>query len=215
MAEIRNRTLMDMVRNMLSYSNLPLGLWMEALKTAIHILNRVPSKSVPKTPYELWTGRKPTLNYLHVWGCPAEARIFNPGQGKLDDRTVSCHFIGYPKKSKGYRFYCPDKYTKFVETRHAVFLENGMIRGSMVPREINLEEKRTHVPMPIVEEPYFSIPTEVATPVQTTVTATPVVNAGPSGTIAQTPTVAESPAPTVLEPQELEQEHMPDSPPSQ
>ena len=72
--------------------------------------------------------------------------------------------------------------------------------------------------MPIVEEPYFSIPTEVATPVQTTVAATPVVNAGPSGTIqnepiAQTPTVAESPAPTVLEPQELEQEPMPDSPP--
>ena len=127
---------------------------------------------------------------------------------------MSCHFIGYPEKSKGYRFYCPDKYTKFVETRPAVFLENDMIRGSMVPREINLEEKRTHVPMPIVEEPYFSIPTEVATPVQTTIVATPVVNAGPSGTI-QTPTVAESPAPTVLEPQELEREPMPDSPPPQ
>ena len=54
-AERCNRTLMDMVRNMMSYSNLPLGLWMEALKTAIHILNRVPSKSVPKTSYELWT----------------------------------------------------------------------------------------------------------------------------------------------------------------
>jgi hypothetical protein len=26
---------------------------MEALKTATHIINRVPSKSVPKTPYEL------------------------------------------------------------------------------------------------------------------------------------------------------------------
>ena len=54
---------------------------MEALKTAIHILNRVPSKSVPKTPYELWTGRKSTLNYLHVWGCPAEAKVFNQNIG--------------------------------------------------------------------------------------------------------------------------------------
>jgi hypothetical protein len=43
-AEMRNRTLMDMVSSMLSYSTLPLGLWMEALKTAMHILNRVPSK---------------------------------------------------------------------------------------------------------------------------------------------------------------------------
>jgi hypothetical protein len=55
-----------MVRSMLSYSTLPISLWMEALKTTVHILNRVPSKSVPKTPYEIWTGRKPTLNYLHV-----------------------------------------------------------------------------------------------------------------------------------------------------
>jgi transposase InsO family protein len=40
-AERRNRTLMDMVRSMISYSTLPVSLWMEALKTAIHILNRV------------------------------------------------------------------------------------------------------------------------------------------------------------------------------
>jgi hypothetical protein len=66
MAKRRNRTLMDMVRSMLSYSTLPISLWMEALKIVVHILNRVPSKSVPKTPYEIWTDRKPTLNYLHV-----------------------------------------------------------------------------------------------------------------------------------------------------
>jgi hypothetical protein len=65
-AERRNRTLMDMVRIMLSYSTLPIGLWMEALKTAIHILNRVPSKSVSKTPYELWTEHKLSLNYIRV-----------------------------------------------------------------------------------------------------------------------------------------------------
>jgi hypothetical protein len=52
-AERRNHTLMDMVRSMMSYSTLPLGLWMEALKTVIRILNRLASKSVPKTPYEL------------------------------------------------------------------------------------------------------------------------------------------------------------------
>ena len=58
----RNRTLMDMVRSMISYSTLQLSLWMEALKTAIHILDKVSRKSVPKTPYELWTGRVPSLN---------------------------------------------------------------------------------------------------------------------------------------------------------
>jgi len=95
-AEHYNRTLMDMVRSMLSYSTLPMELLMEALKTAAHKLNRVPSKSVPKTPYELWFGKKPMLNYLRVWGYPAEAKLFNPQQKKLDDKTVSCYFIGYP-----------------------------------------------------------------------------------------------------------------------
>jgi transposase InsO family protein len=99
-AERWNRTIMDMVHSMLSNSTLPLGWWMEALKTATHIINRVLSKSVPKTPYELWTSRKPTRNYLHAWGCPAEAKIFNPQLGKLDHKTISRHFIGYPDKSK-------------------------------------------------------------------------------------------------------------------
>jgi hypothetical protein len=122
MAERRNRTLMDMVRNMISYSTLPISLWMEALKTVIHILNRVPNKSVPKTSYEMWIGRVPSLRHLRVWESPAEAKVFNPTIGKLDPKTVSCHFIGYPERSKEFCFYCPDRFTKFVETRHAVFL---------------------------------------------------------------------------------------------
>ena len=109
---------------------------MEVLKTVIHTLNRVTSKSVLKTPYELWTGKEPSLSYLRVWGCPAEAKVFNPNIGKLDSKTVSYHFIGYPEKSKGYRFYCPDRHMKFVETRHVVFLEDDMVKGSMVAREI-------------------------------------------------------------------------------
>ena len=121
---------MNMVRSMISYSTLPISLWMETLKTVIHILNRVPSKSVSKTPYELWMGKEPSLNYLCVWGYPTEAKVFNPNIEKLDIKIVSFHFIGYPEKSKGYRFYCPDRQTKFVETRHAMFLEDDMIRGA-------------------------------------------------------------------------------------
>ena len=75
---------------------------MEVLKTAAHISNCVPSKSVPKTPYELWTGRKPRMNYMHVWDCAAEVKLFNPSLGKLDPKTESYYFIGYPDKSKGY-----------------------------------------------------------------------------------------------------------------
>jgi hypothetical protein len=56
---------MEILRIMLSNSTLPLSLWIEALKIAAHIINCVPSKSVPKTPYGLWTGKKTSINYLH------------------------------------------------------------------------------------------------------------------------------------------------------
>jgi hypothetical protein len=84
--------------------------------------------------------------------------VFNPNIAKLDSKTVSCFFIGYPEKSKGFRFYCPNRYTKFVETRHVVFLEDEMIRGSTVVRKIDLEEKMVCPPNPIIQEPYFSLP---------------------------------------------------------
>lgn len=70
-----NRTLMDMVRSMISQINLPEWLWREALKTAAYILNRVPSKAISKVPFELWTG-KPSLSHFLVWGCPAEINIY-------------------------------------------------------------------------------------------------------------------------------------------
>jgi len=60
-AERRNRTLLDMVQSMLNSSNLPKSLWTEALKTTVYILNRVPTKAVPKMPFELWKGWKPSL----------------------------------------------------------------------------------------------------------------------------------------------------------
>ncbi|KAI0510586.1 hypothetical protein KFK09_011193 [Dendrobium nobile] len=106
-AERRNRTLKDMVRSMISHSSLPESLWGEALKTAVYILNRVPSKAVTKTPYELWTGKKPSIRHFHVWGCPAEARPYKPNERKLDSRTVSCYFVGYSERSRGLNFMIP------------------------------------------------------------------------------------------------------------
>uniref|UniRef100_A0A2P2MWM4 Retrovirus-related Pol polyprotein from transposon TNT 1-94 n=1 Tax=Rhizophora mucronata TaxID=61149 RepID=A0A2P2MWM4_RHIMU len=139
-AERRNRTLMDMVRSMLSNSTVPLSLWMHALRTAAYLLNRVPSKAVPKTPYELWTGKKPSLRHLHVWGCSAEVRIYNPHEGKLDARTISGHFIGYSEKCKGYRLYCPNHSTRIVESGNARFIENGRFSGSGESRKVDIRE---------------------------------------------------------------------------
>ena len=56
---------------------------MYALKTSMHLLNKVPTKAVLKTPFELWTSRKPNLRHLLVWGYPAKARVYNPHEKEV------------------------------------------------------------------------------------------------------------------------------------
>jgi hypothetical protein len=105
----------------------------------------------------------------------------------LDPKTVSCHFIGYTDKSKGFHFYYPDRYIKIVETRHTIFLKDEVIRESMVPREIRLEEKRICVPTPMVAKPFFSVPAAVTPMAQGNVIAKPVADS--SVPMATTPIV--------------------------
>ena len=140
--ERRNRTLMDMVKSMLSNSKLPRSLWNEALKIAVYILNWVPTKAVPKTPFELLKGWKPSLKHVCVWGCTAEVTIYNPNEKKLDPRTISAYFIGYAERSKGYRFYCPTHSTRIVESRNVKFQENDVASGSDLTQGIGLEKNQ-------------------------------------------------------------------------
>ncbi|KAL0405578.1 UNVERIFIED_CONTAM: hypothetical protein Slati_3871700 [Sesamum latifolium] len=70
-AERRNRTLLDMVRSMMSFTELPPSFWGHALETAVELLNISPSKSIPQTPYEIWHGKPASYKYLRVWGSPA------------------------------------------------------------------------------------------------------------------------------------------------
>ncbi|GJZ80052.1 retrovirus-related pol polyprotein from transposon TNT 1-94 [Tanacetum coccineum] len=112
-AERRNRTLMEMVRSMISKSSLPKSLWIYALKTV---------------------------------GCPTEAQVYNPQEKKLDSQTVSGYFIGYPEKSKGYRFYYPNHSSRIVKTGNAKFLENGEVSGSVENQVVDIHEIRDDDP---------------------------------------------------------------------
>ena len=75
-----------------------------------------------------------------------------------------------------------------------------MIRGSMVPREIDLEEKRVYVPTSMIQETFFSLPDaapkvpEIVTSVPSSVVAALTI---PDTTVS-TP-IATPPIPTVSE----------------
>ena len=122
----RNRTLLDMVRSMMAHSNLPISFWGDALLTAPYILNRVPSKSISATPYELWHSRKPSLEHLLPWG--SASYVHNPTHKyrKLGPRATKMVFIQYPEHSKRYVMYGehPNGGMTEVDSRNVEFLED-------------------------------------------------------------------------------------------
>ena len=120
-AERRNRTLLDMVRSMMSYSTLPISFWGYALNTAMYLLNLAPSKPVPKTPVELWNRSVPSIRHLHIWGCLAH--VLKGKSNKLQSKTKVVFFVGYPKGTVGGLFYS-HKNNKVFASTNARFLEN-------------------------------------------------------------------------------------------
>ncbi|KAK8600824.1 hypothetical protein V6N12_050672 [Hibiscus sabdariffa] len=145
-SERRNRTMLDMVRSMMSHTDLPTSFWGYALETAAFTLNHVPSKSVQKTPHEMWTGRRPNMSFMKIWGC--KAYVKHQMSTKLEPKSEKCTFVGYHKETKGYYFYNENKV--FV-ARTGVFLEKEFLMNSGKGRNIELEEVQQKVIEPEVE----------------------------------------------------------------
>jgi hypothetical protein len=121
-AERRNRTIMNMVRCMLKSKHLPKELWGEAVSTATYILNRCPTKRLNgTTPEEAWSGSKPNVEHLKVFGSIAYKHVPDQLRKKLDDKSETMILIGY-HSTGGYKLYDPvSKVT--VISRDVVFDE--------------------------------------------------------------------------------------------
>ncbi|KAJ9547192.1 hypothetical protein OSB04_019735 [Centaurea solstitialis] len=147
-SERRNRTLLDMVRTMMCHSSLPVSFWGHALETAAHILNRAPTKSVEKTPYELWKGKKPNISFLKIWGC--EVYVKRPTSEKLKPKSDKCFFVGYPKTTVGYYFYNPEENKVFV-ARNGKFLEEKFLSLENTRKDVDLQIVDEENTTPVVE----------------------------------------------------------------
>ncbi|KAJ9568535.1 hypothetical protein OSB04_004501 [Centaurea solstitialis] len=147
-SERRNRTLLDMVRTMMCHSTLPMSFWGHALETTAHILNRAPTKSVEKTPYELWKGKKPNMSFLRIWGC--EVYVKRPTSEKLKPKSDKCFFVGYPRTTVGYYFYNPEENKVFV-ARNGKFLEEKFLSSGNTRKDVDLQVVDEEYTTPIVE----------------------------------------------------------------
>ncbi|RVW12616.1 Retrovirus-related Pol polyprotein from transposon TNT 1-94 [Vitis vinifera] len=162
-AERRNRTLLDMMRSMMSFSTLPTSFWGYALENAGYLLNLASSKSVPLTIMEMWTSHKPGLHHVHIWGCPAH--VLKPNVDKLELRLEVCQFVGYPKGTMGYYFYSqvdqkaipivheidPTDYDEAMSNVDAHFWQKAM--------EVELESMHSNHVWELVEAPKGIKPT--------------------------------------------------------
>ena len=123
-AERMNRTLVETIRSMLIDSKLPHKFWAEALATATYIRNRCTTKAIDgMTPYEAWTGAKPTVKHLRVFGCDAFVHIPKDERHKLDSKSKKCILLGYGEHTKGYRLYDPER-RRVLYSRDVKFNEN-------------------------------------------------------------------------------------------
>jgi hypothetical protein len=61
------------------------------------------------TPIKKWSGKKPSIGHLRMFGCVAWAHISDNCRKKLDDESHSCIMMGYLKESKGYQLFDPVK----------------------------------------------------------------------------------------------------------
>ncbi|KAM1703264.1 hypothetical protein ACFXTN_026310 [Malus domestica] len=110
---------------MLKSKRLPKKLWAEAVACAVYLSNWSPTRSVwGKTPQEAWSGRKPGIYHLRVFGSIAHVHVPDERRTKLDDKSEKFIFIDYDSNSKGYKLYNPNN-GKTVISRDVTFDEEG------------------------------------------------------------------------------------------
>ena len=75
---------------------MPQYYWVEAIHAAVYIMNRTPTAMIHgMTPDEKFTGKKPDLSHLKVFGCLAYVHIPDELRSKLHPKAEKCVFIGY------------------------------------------------------------------------------------------------------------------------
>lgn len=110
---------------MLEHACLDKAYWGEAVMTANFIRNRYPTRAIchDKSPHQVWTGMKPFLANLKVFGCHAYVHVPQEKRSKFDARSVRCRFLEYSEHEKAYRFETIET-GRVLVSRDATFMED-------------------------------------------------------------------------------------------
>ena len=133
-----NRTLLNNVRAMLADADLPNTFWFEALTYAAHLHNLSPTRALENmTPEEAWSGNKPDVSHLRVFGSKAFVHVPDNQRSKLGAKSLVCTFLGQAPNLKVFRLIHKPTRT-FFESRDVIFDE-----GQQVYQRVTLEKYTT------------------------------------------------------------------------
>ena len=110
----KNRHLLETTRALLFEKQVPKDYWGEAVLTAAHLINRLPSRVLGnKTPISVLSQFYPEFNKSNhfppkIFGSVSYVHIHTQNRGKLGPRAVKCVFLGYSSTQKGYKCYHPN-----------------------------------------------------------------------------------------------------------
>ena len=122
--ERKHRHILNIARALRFGAHLPIEFWGERVLTAIHLINRTPTKVLQgKTPYEMLFQSSPSYDHLRVFGCLCYAHASQRRKDKFGERSKRCIFVGYPHGKKGWKVYDIESGEIFV-SRDVIFHED-------------------------------------------------------------------------------------------
>jgi hypothetical protein len=128
---------MEAVKTMIHDQDLLMCLWEEAAKTTVYVQNQLSHSALGfKTSEEMFSGKKPEVSHLKIFGCPIFIHILKEKRNKLDPSRKKGIFIGYCEVSKAFGIYIPGHHHIEI-SRDVTFDEDATLKKF---RRYQLEE---------------------------------------------------------------------------
>jgi hypothetical protein len=110
-----------MIRSLLFQACIPPAYWVEALHTATHLLNILPTKTLSlSTSHLALFGTELVYDHLRIFGYTCYPKLSATAAHKLAPQTTLCVFLGYSTHHKGYRCLDLDS-NQIIISRHVTF----------------------------------------------------------------------------------------------
>nr|GEX53953.1 retrovirus-related Pol polyprotein from transposon TNT 1-94 [Tanacetum cinerariifolium] len=134
-------------RAMLDEQSIPQKFLCHALDMETYIFNRVYiRKFINKTPYEILRNRKPSVEYIRVFGCKVFIVSTKVNLTKFDPKSYEGMFLGYSQTSKAYIILNKEKMR--IEEYLKVTFDESLLKPKSSP---SIENDRINEP--IVQDP--------------------------------------------------------------